>query len=576
MPVNSTNVPVIGRGGSGAVMVVGTDNQPPILEEYPHKKVWLLSDIYVGGPGYRKYIPKVGEVVMDELTGQMSLVTNVDEVTYIPTLTPIKSNSSDEMSEQEGRFFVGANRNTPCARQIFFDDSLSRYTLSIPAQFHLQGEQTSYIVAYKGTVTGESGIPISVRYDQNFNVLGHDIPVREIQQRDSGINTQKYVPPFYCSEKLKEGELVTINAYNDKGGFIYRTNWVVERSALLRDVSDNVKMIANISLESEYIDTTDDSHFNIPEQTLKSSINMMGRVTYTDGTFITYPVDGKKFRLVYMDAVGDAVVGSKGVLGLRYTLSDTETAVNAIHNDGSYTLGRTYTYTIIPRDGAHSVKLYPVPIWVNELVGWQMDWYLFTLDRTQFINVTPNVYLNKLSPRGVFDGKAYGVNQQIDVAIDLGTVNNTFKRHIHPQTVDIRLNRAGTDDIGDKWLIGFDPYQNPPFGQGLFATCQFVNSNTYTVNLANNAISTDHWLELMYKPSKPQFDRNLEDSAPPPNTIRLLVNGHVTDVSVNNWNRNIEIPVVIKPTDTVVIVFLSKLQNNEVFYSLVPLSVRIN
>ncbi|MGN6746863.1 hypothetical protein, partial [Neisseria sp. P0024.S002] len=161
------------------------------------------------------------------------------------------------------------------------------------------------------------------------------------------------------------GEMVLILVYDDKGGLLSRTNFIVEKSALLIDVSDADKFISAISIDSMYIDAKDESNLLIPEQILKNSINIMGKVHYTDGTIVTYPVDGNKFELLYLDRASESTVGVKGTLVLKYYLGANEKSVNVINNNNRYFITRSFNYTITERDGAYSVKLYPVPRWVN-------------------------------------------------------------------------------------------------------------------------------------------------------------------------------------------------------------------
>ena len=47
--------------------------------------------------------------------------------------------------------------------------------------------------------------------------------------------------------------------------------------------------------------------------------------------------------------------------------------------------------------------------------------------------ITNSVYITQNSPNRSLNGKLFGPLQQLDVAIDLGVINNTFREHIHPQ-----------------------------------------------------------------------------------------------------------------------------------------------
>lgn len=573
----STNTPVYARGLANPVNVVGIDGEPPIYDETQVWRRWAMHDIYLGQEGFRKYIPKVNDFVEDINTMLVYKVVSIDPTTLVPELVKITTKTNtDEMTSSEGRFFAGGTLATPCARQIFYDNSVARPTLKIPSQFHIQGTTPHHAIAFKGTVAGAGGVPISVRYDQNFNIIGNEIPLVPVKQNDPNNNTQWILPDFYTSHELEEGEMILILIYDDRGGLVSRTNWIVEYSALLRDVSDADKFISDISLESFYIDSSDESNLLIPEQVLKNSVNLMGKVHYTDGSMITYPVDGNKFELIYLDRAAESVASTKGVLVLKYYLADNEKSVHVINNNSRHFITRSFNYTIIEREGAYSVKLYPVPKWINDNIGYQLDWYMFTLDRNQWLDVTNSVYITHSSPTKKLNGKLYGPVQQIDVAIDLGVINNTFREHIHPQTVDIRLLRPAGDPTGDRYLIGFEAYQNPPYGENLICLAKMQSANKYLFNIANGFTVLEDWLEKIYYNTGPQYRTKREPNAPKPNMFKIIVNNREYEFPIRKWNEDLSIPEVVKITDTVKVLFFSRTNNNDLFFSIAPLPLVIN
>lgn len=568
------NIPVHSHGVANTSNVVGIDGEPPILDDSQVWRLWAMKDIYLGQEGHRKYVPKVDDYILDTITQIQYKVIRIDPTTLVPELEEIaRKTQTDEITANEGRFFSGGSLATPCARQIFYDDSVVRPTLTVPSQFHVQGSLPHHAIAYKGSINGNGGVPVSVRYDASFNPIGHTIPLEPILQRDPNIKTQWYLPPFYSTTELEQGEMLLILIYDDKGGLLSRTNWIVERSALLRDVSDADKFVSAISLESFFIDASDETNLLIPEQVLKNSVNLMGKVHYTDGTSVSYPVDGSKFELLYMDRAAESIASSKGVLVLKYYLADKEKAVNVINNNHRYFITRSFHYTITERDGAYSVKLYPVPVWVNDSVGWGLDWYMFTLDRNQWFNVTNDVYINQNSPTQSFNGKLYGPTQQLNVSIDLGSINGTFRQYVHPQQVDIRLLRPATDDTGDQYIVGFEAYQNPPYGEGLRALAKLNGVTNYTLDLSNSANTKEKWLDLVYYRTKPQYRTSKEPNAPAPNMFKLILkldNGSdfEMELPVDSWNRPIVVNQAIKRVQTVKILFFTRYNSNDVFYSM--------
>lgn len=560
----------------------GMDGHKPVWEG-PYWTQRSRDDIYEGreglnAKGYPRFVANVGDWVQDLPFGSDLYVASVDPVTFVPLLLPRTDDSGpSNIIENPSRFFIGNGFVFGCEKTIFYDDSTSIPTLAIPIQMHIQSLQAHHIKAFRGTNTTASGIEVSARYDNAGRLIGTDIPLQLVKQGDSTNETQWAVPQFYCSHQLTVGEQIVIVVYDEKGGFVGREGFIVEESATMRDVGDADLYVESISLESFYISSSDENTLLIPEKTLKTSINLFGRVRYTNGSSKLYPVDSVRFELLYVDRAGESVAGTKGSLVLKYHLQDNEKSVNVINNESEYFITRVYKYLITERDMAYSVKLYPVPVWVNAAVGYTLDWYLFSLDRNQWINVSSMVYIADNSPNKVFNGKLYGPLQQLNVAIDLGKVNQTFERFIHPQQVDITLLRPASDDLGDKWLIGYEPYQDPPYGRGLKVSVQTRSSTQFALNIANGYTTQDSWLQAVYRNTLPQYRTAREPEAPKPNMFAIIVsnagNEYRYDYPLAKWNTALVIPTPLKNTDTVKILFFTRYADNDATLALAPMSV---
>ena len=556
--------------------ILGIDDKPPILDTTQVWRYWSMGDIFLGLEGDKKYVPKVRDYVIDLDTQTTYEVESIDSSTYVPSFKKVLNKiSTDETTEQEGLFFGGIHPSTPCARQIFYDDSTSKPTLCIPAQLHIQGTMHHHAICFKGSVAGQSGIPISIRYDASFNPISHSIPLEPIaRDQQTGLVTQWAIPSFYCSERLVPGELVLIIIYDDRGGVTGRANFIVEPSALLRDVGDADKFVAAISLESYYIDSSDDSNLLIPEGILKNSLNLMGKVWYTDGSSISYPINGDKFELLYLDRANESIPSTKGKLVLKYILSQGEKCVDAQHVQDEYFYTRTYNYTIIEKDGSYSVKLYPVPVWVNETTGYTLNWYMFNLDRNAWYDVSNQVYIAANSPTKKFNGTLYGPNQQMNVAINLGTINSTFQDYVHPQQVDVRLMRPAGDTIGDRWYLSFDANQAEAYGNGLKAVATLNGVNNTTINISNGFTTKDNWLKGIYEKTYPLYRITKEPNPPKPNMFAILNQNNTRfDFPISMWNSELPVDYNVKVTDTIKVLFYKETNDNELYLSMAPLSV---
>ena len=200
---------------------------------------------------------------------------------------------------------------------------------------------------------------------------------------------------------------------------------------------------------------------------------------------------------------------------------------------------------------------------------------MFTLDRNQFRKVTNQVYITPNSPSRSLNGKLYNAVQQLNVAINLGTINNTFQNHIHPQTVDIRFMRSGGDTSGTRYLLGFDPYQNPLYGEGIVCIAKQVSGNNFALDLRCGCTTLEQWFEKVYDSTKPQYRTSRESEAPRPTMMKLLINGREYDFPIRKWNTELSVQESITNATTVAVVFYDSAQSNDLYYSIAPMPVQV-
>ena len=129
----------------------------------------------------------------------------------------------------------------------------------------------------------ETGTVVSVEFDPDGKAVSDRIPLEII---DKSNPERLFFKPKACNlnQHLKEGELVTLVAYNDSHGEVgYQPLTVVHGSTVL-PANPYVNSVVGIRLDSPYISPTDDKMLMVPENFLNSSLLTTAYVDYRDGT----------------------------------------------------------------------------------------------------------------------------------------------------------------------------------------------------------------------------------------------------------------------------------------------------
>jgi hypothetical protein len=301
----------------------------------------------------------------------------------------------------------------------------------------------------------------------------------------------------------------------------------------------------------------------------------MGLVQYSDGTSAEMPVDGTKFSLMGLDNYVATIVGQKFPLVLKYNLSPNEIVYGATANvDGSGNaafISETYKATTLNMDGAYTMKLFCVPVFVDSINGYRLDWYLYNLDRNIAMLVTPYVKFATNSP--AFLPKGYGVNQQLQVQITLSDVNPSFKNVQFTETIGLVLYRDGTDKTGTNWTIAYNPGQNPAYGVNTHALTTFVNQNLMQVYINQGLSDQEAWLDQVYYPSMPLTDPTQETVPPIPNMFSIVLPSGDVEFPISQWNSQLAISQALPAGSTLLVKFFYRTPENDLELALCPMTI---
>lgn len=554
----ATNPPNLGG-------VVGIDNIAPIYNPYDRWQTWNLSEVYTGTVGQGKFVPKIDDVVF-EIAGNTIIryiVRDIDPTTMVAVLQQEVHQESDPFTPEDIIFGIGVSTPSETYR-VYIDKSVIPYTLTIDSRNKVYGSMSNYCKIFKGTDTSNTGVVVSRMYDTNNVLLGENIPL-ELVAYDNITNISiRVVAPAFTNADLTDGEIVTAVVYNAQGGVVSRRQMLVVNTAYIRSPDASKKYVTNISLRSPFMSPTNDRLLEYPLNVPLTGLNLMGRVTYSDGSFREYPVDGTRFSIYGFDGYLATIVGQRINLVLKYNLQPNEISYNLTSLDNAQ-ISEQYEATTLNVDGSYNLKLYGYPVWIDDVNGYRLEWFLYNLDRNIKYNVTPWVVINtSFRP---FNPTLYGTVQTLSVSMNIQNANGSFKNYIHAQTIDIVLNKRGSERPNN-WTVGFSPGQSPRYGTDTFATAYFMGTNQWRVRVDGGAVNYEDWLNKTYLLTEPLINETAELEPVEPNWFALVINGIATEYPISQWNTEFVINGALQNNSNVYLRFFKRTSETDLELSI--------
>lgn len=509
--------------------------QQPVIIFDPTRsfRMWHISEIYIADnpthPG--RYVPNVNDMVVDYDRGFFRVTASdgsSGESVLVKWDPPADSNNIDDFD-----ILLGSGPGTQSESfRAYLDTSVMPHTLSLDSRLHLYGSNAKYIKIYKGTDIGPSGDVISAYYDQSGSFLGDNIPLENVSMPDVNNVAIKAPKAGYTLRELPDGEVCTVVVFDDVGGVTSTSKVLIKNTAFMRTTDASLKYITGIAMKSPFMSASNPKLLQFPINMPVLNLNLMGVVSYSDGSKLEMPIDGTKFSIYGLDNFVSSVQGQKIPLVLSYALSPGEYSYVGEPSPNKH-ISEAYEATTLKADGAYSVKLFAYPVWVNALSGYRLEFFLYNLNRAQVYNVTNLVELATNS--APFNPTEYGIVQKLAYALDLNKVDSQFAAYRHVQTFEIVLLTNGDLNGQDNWTIGFSPGQDPRYGVGLEAIAQFENTNNWKLNLSSGCTTEDEWLDKVFYASQPLYDPYSELKAPKPNFFVLVSKNHRVEVPIANW-----------------------------------------
>ena len=542
--------------------ITGTDGIVPVYDPAARWCWWNLNEVFIGptGPGYKRYVPKIGDYVEDTEEYVTYKVTAIDGVTLIATLIPIiRPGTSGNISVTDRLVGVGPGTQSDTYR-IYLDTSVTPHVLAVDTRLRVAGTMTSYCKIFKGSLLSSNGEVIGFLYDQSGVYLTDNIPLEVVSINNQTVHSIKVVKVAYTNQELLDGEVVTVVFYNDEGHVVSKQQLLVENTAFIRSINVSEKYVSHISLKSPFLSQSDESTLEYPINIPLQAFNMIGVVHYSDGSKLELPVDNTRFKILGLERYVATVVGQQVNLVLSYALGVNETAYGATSGDGKYVVA-PFKLITTNQVGAFSVKLYCYPVWINNATGYVLKWFMYNLDRDISYDVSQYVSYN--SPQQSFNGTSFGVNQIVSARINLRDVSPSFTSYIHIQNVEIQLKEPGTARTTN-WTIKFDPTQVNLYGIDVAAFVTILSASSTRINIKSGATSQSDWLNKLYFNTRPLYDNRREIAAPTPNFFAIVTGSARYEYPVSAWNDLFNISSGLIINDTLFIEWIKRTASGDI------------
>lgn len=558
--------------GTAIAGVVGTDGVAPIYDAEGRFQIWELSEVYLGADGTGKYIPKVGDMIIDMSQGALEYkVTSLDLGTGICTYVEITTVDSETVSDDDKLLGVGPGTTADTYR-MYINKTTTPYEVALDQRLYVRGSACKYCRVFRGAdLNISTGTIISTIYNTSGTIADNKV---ELELADTGSGTTNYtvktVPNFYTTQDIPDAEVVTAVFYSESGVVVSKRQLLVENTAFIKAANLAVKYVTGISLECPFLSTSDATKINLPINVILSGVNLVGVVHYSDGTSIKLPVDGTKFTMYGLSGYLGTQSGQTTPLVLKYLLSSNEYAYSASSTESQYFFSKSYTIVTATQDGAYSVKLYGYPVWVDATNGYTLRWFLYNLDRSVVYDVTGYVTLASTSP--AWKPTTYGLAQELIAMVNLQAVNGSYKDYDHSQTIGITLKEVGTMRTTN-WTIEFDAGQDPQYGNNVYASYSVVNANYHKLNISMGLTSLETWLQAAYYNTRPMFDTSSETEALYPTHFILTVGGIEYTYELVEWANDFVLPSALVNNGTLFVKFIKRTTDTDLQLSVAGMPV---
>jgi hypothetical protein len=527
-------------------------------------KLIYEHDLYTGPDGTGELVGEVNDLVINFETGFKRVVDVIDNIASLrPWTPPVITTINDDLGH------LGL-LNSNADNFLFLDTTVTPHRVSIPSSVTFAGSQKKYAKLFFGSdLTEANGVVISAHYE-NGSYISENIPLERVIVSDYTNDALKTMKESYINTRLPDNELVTLVVYSETGVptdirefRVYNTNYV-------KSLSVRESYITSIELNSSLFSDNDDTLLEIPMNTSLSELDITATIRYRNEDSRTVAIDGNKMRIDGIDNYISNTDGKQANINLVYSLDDGEYTLNA---NGVKTRYINQKYKLVTRatEGNYTVKLFVVPVWVDDVTGYVLEYYLYDLTRGDYYYATPFVEMGSTSQP--FKGKLYGTEQWLTVTVDVSKANRNSKPYRHVQRFAVSLLTNGLAD-STPWLIRYEDDGKLEYGHNLEATLTYQAVNDWRLDISNNLSNTTDFLNNTFYASKPLINTEIEKITPTPTHFIVNIGGRETEHVLSEWNNVINSTVGGEEGKPLILHWLRKLGGQVLHLGLTPLIIR--
>lgn len=499
-------------------------------------RVWNQDQIYVVGGAGGRVVPNPNDMVYKYEGKQVIFkrVTEVDYTTYSSTLVILGVWDLPEDEDVRDIILLGAPGRASSSRRLYVDRGVKPITASVDVRLWIAGNGSRNIKLFRGTNTQADGEVVSCMYDQSGTLMGEDIPLQVVATVDvpnegsalvNGASI-KVVSVGNLTRELNDNELVTMVVYNDQGGVVFIQELLVYNTTFSRRTDMSRKYVIDVEIDTDFVSEQDSRLIQIPRNTTLESVLLFLKVIYSDRSTKRFPIDGQRALLHGLNSQRYIANrdGLKTTVMATYRLDENEFLYGAAMGEYPH---KTVKYIIetTPFEEVFSCRLWALPMWEGDLIGYRMKYFLTTLRRDSLIDVTNLVRVSPLSP--MFEPKLYGVRQQMTLTLQMNEVLPIFQEWKFVQPLDIVLYGPGHEP-GTNWTVNYQPGQATVYGLDNKARGDYITAGNWRLDISQGEPTHEAWLNRMYRNTLPIHNPTLETVAPNPTHIKVTIPGGQT------------------------------------------------
>lgn len=493
--------------------------------------IWGTEQLVTTPGEPNKYWPNVGDLVFDKANG-FRYINYVDQTTGMWTSETVYLPTKPSPEDGDGMLVAVGPGYPSESFRLLYDNSVTPAVIVPSDRLHAYSSQSDYYMVFLGSdVDEKTGKIISLFFDPSGTLIGPQIPL-ETDELNSRIVKTHF--PGNTTEKLKDNDLVTIVHYSAVNGEVSRATLLVQTTEAIRQIDTSKRYIKSLELESPYISQSEPRVIQFPLNVPVKSVPMTVVVTYRDGKKSRMSIDNTTVFLHGLKNYIATEVGQEFDLDLALELAPDEISYMLVPTTNRRIVV-PYKARTAPNDAAYETRLFVYPSWVNETVGYRLEFWLYNLDRQVYYNVTPKVELGADSRP--FNPTGYGILQTLTYALNLNAVDGRFLPTRNVFKFQVALLNAGSNRSAN-WEVYTRPDQDEAYGRGLKADLEYVQSGAWNLYLHQNIQTKEQWLRTMYYAAEPLINPDLETVAPVPTHFQVVFNHITYEFSVDDQWRD--------------------------------------